>query len=98
MALERPLQGVRRLKGGLLMLRARCGALVAAIFVLFCDRAFAQGANTGALTGVVTDAASGQPLGGVTVVAQGPQGEQAALTDETGQYDITGLVPGIYVV
>jgi hypothetical protein len=46
----------------------------------------------------VTDAATGQPVAGVTVVAQGPQGEQAELTDTDGTYTITGLIPGTYVV
>src|SRR5262249_29123445 len=75
-------------------------------FVVVClaavigfDRpAAGQAANSGALTGIVTDASSRQPLAGVTVVASGPQGEQAELTDDTGSYTITGLVPGIYVL
>src|SRR5262244_3649988 len=72
--------------------------LVAALALFAAGRVFAQGANTGALTGRVTDAATGQPVAGVTVVAQGPQGEQAELTDDTGTYTIIGLVPGPYVV
>src|SRR5262245_14544845 len=72
--------------------------LVAALALFAAGRVFAQGANTGALTGRVTDAASGQAVAGVTVVAQGPQGEQAEITDDTGTYTITGLVPGQYVV
>src|SRR5215831_20365080 len=66
--------------------------------ILFQRTAAGQAANSGALTGIVTDASSGQPLAGVTVVATGPQGEQAELTDDTGSYTITGLVPGMYVV
>src|SRR5262245_2390358 len=66
--------------------------------VVGSSNAYAQSANTGALTGIVTDAANGGPLIGVTVVAQGPQGEQADLTDDTGRYNITGLQPGSYVV
>src|SRR5207247_2750250 len=72
--------------------------LVVAAVLGAAGAARAQSANTGALTGRVTDAASRQPIAGVTVVAQGPQGEQAELTDADGQYTITGLVPGQYVV
>src|SRR5215813_223486 len=66
--------------------------------MLLAGRAFAQNATTGALTGMVTDASTGQPLAGVTVVAQGPQGEQGDITDDTGHYNIIGLVPGNYVL
>jgi len=56
------------------------------------------GANGGVIEGRVTDAASGSPVAGVTVVAQGPLGEQAEITDEEGTYRITELKPGNYVV
>src|SRR5215831_18727449 len=78
--------------------RFTLSAFAVAALSLVAGRAFAQGANTGALTGKVTDASSGQPLAGVTVVAQGPQGEQGDITDDTGQYTITGLLPGSYIV
>ncbi|HJZ89187.1 MAG TPA: von Willebrand factor type A domain-containing protein [Polyangia bacterium] len=58
----------------------------------------AQLASTGLIAGRVTDAKTGQPLAGVTVVAQGPLGEQAEITDDQGHYEITGLAPGVYVV
>src|SRR5262249_999188 len=58
----------------------------------------AQLASTGLIAGRVTDAKTGQPLAGVTVVAQGPLGAQAELTDGQGHYEITGLAPGVYVV
>src|SRR5437660_1517690 len=72
--------------------------LLVAVALGAAGAARAQSANTGALTGRVTDASSRQPIAGVTVVAQGPQGEQAELTDTDGQFTITGLVPGQYVV
>ena len=78
------------------ILASSCLSLLTAFFA--ANPAWGQSANTGALTGRVTDAATGQPVAGVTVVAQGPQGEQAELTDSDGTYTITGLIPGTYVV
>jgi hypothetical protein len=40
----------------------------------------------------------GQPLAGVTVVAQGPAGEQAELSDERGHFSIVGLAGGDHVI
>ena len=79
----------------------RRGGLAVIFFAgvaLCCRTAAGQAANSGALTGIVTDASTGKPLAGVTVVAQGPQAEQAELTDDSGSYTITGLLPGMYVV
>src|SRR5262245_13153746 len=74
-------------------------AAFAAFFVLAASgRARAQTASTGALTGRVVDASTGRPVVGVTVVAQGPHGDQADLTDADGIYNITDLLPGNYVV
>ncbi len=60
----------------------------------------AQSATAGAVQGVVTDAATGQVMTGVTVVATSPvlQGTQSALSDANGFYKITNLPPGVYVV
>lgn len=72
------------------------------IFVLLAlaGSAAAQSLTTGAVQGVVTDAATGEPLVAVTVVATSPamQGSQAAITDETGHYKISNLAPGTYTV
>src|SRR5438309_261986 len=76
----------------------KLGQLMALSFVTLCGVRMAAAQNTGSLTGRVTDASSGQPVPGVTIVAQGPQGEQAELTDTDGLYTITGLTPGMYVV
>lgn len=48
----------------------------------------------------VVRAKSGGPLAGVTVVATGAalKGTQAELTNDAGQYEITGLPPGKYEV
>ena len=52
--------------------------------------AHAQSTTTGAVQGRVTDADSGEPLGGVTVTI----GTQIAITDTDGSFKITGLDPG----
>ena len=54
--------------------------------------------TTGRVTGTVTDQDSGAPLAGVTVIVQGPQGEDATVTDAKGQYLFTSLVVGTYTV
>jgi len=66
--------------------------------LLVAPTAMAQTATTGAVQGVVRDQA-GKPLGGVTVIVTSPslQGEQGAVTDESGSYKITNLPPGTYM-
>ena len=54
--------------------------------------------TTGRVTGRVTDKDTSMPLGGVTVVLQGPQGEDATLTDDKGEYHFTSLPVGTYVI
>src|SRR5262245_56801942 len=54
----------------------------------------AQSITTGAVQGVITDADSREPLGGVSVTI----GSQVAFTDEKGAYKITELLPGTYDV
>ena len=54
--------------------------------------------TTGRLTGRVSDRDTNMPLGGVTVVLQGPQGEDATLTDDKGEYHFTSLPVGTYVI
>ena len=61
----------------------------------------AQGSATvGGLRGVVRDKSNGEVAVGATVVATSPalQGEQVVITDETGQYFVTSLPPGIYTL
>jgi outer membrane receptor protein involved in Fe transport len=61
--------------------------------------AFAQ-QGAGAFTGVVTDAISRQPLEGVVVRAQSPgmQDEQIGVTDKTGFYRVSHLLPGTFEI
>lgn len=56
--------------------------------------------TTGALQGVIVDAATGEPLIGATVVASSPSlpGLQTAITDESGAYQLADLPQGTYVL
>jgi len=56
--------------------------------------------TTGSLSGQVVDANSQQPVGDAVVIAQSPalQGEQTAVTDATGSFEITLLPAGSYTL
>src|SRR5690349_17359001 len=56
--------------------------------------------TTGTLSGQVVDANSQQPVGDAVVIAQSPalQGEQTAVTDATGAFEITLLPAGTYAL
>ena len=71
-------------------------AAFAAVFALSAG-AFAV-ESTGSLTGVVLDAASQNPIEGAVVVAHSTKlmGEQSAVTDETGAFEMSFLPPGSY--
>ncbi len=73
-------------------------ALIAALAVT-AGTAFAQ-SSKGRIRGRVTDAANGNPLPGVTVTVSSPAllAEQTEFTDEDGNYLITELPPGEYLV
>ena len=71
------------------------------VFVLWLltGSARAQGTTSGAIQGVLTDAATGEPLAGVTiVVTSSGSSAQSALSDGSGSYKITDLAPGDYLV
>jgi len=53
---------------------------------------------TGRITGRVADKDSGKALSGVTVIVQGPQGEDASLTDAAGGYYFSTLPVGTYAI
>ena len=76
------------------------GALtvVAALAMLSAPRFAAAQETTGRIIGRVTDMGTGQPLSGITVILQGQQGEDAALTDDSGAYSFVNLGVGTYVV
>lgn len=65
--------------------------------LLVSARARAQ-ETTGRLVGRVSDAGTGKPLSGITVILQGQQGEDAALTDDEGEYAFVNVHIGTYVV
>ena len=54
--------------------------------------------TTGRIVGQVTDEATHTPQVGVTVILQGQQGEDAALTDDRGEYSFVNLALGTYTV
>src|SRR5204862_28973 len=45
-----------------------------------------------------TDQDTGLPLGGVTVIVAGPQGEDAVITSDRGEYSFTTLPVGTYII
>lgn len=53
---------------------------------------------TGTVTGRVTDRDTGAAMSGVTVIVQGPQGEDATLTSAKGEYNFTTLPIGTYTI
>ena len=72
---------------------------LAALFsfaLLASPAALAQGTAT--IKGVVVDATTDKPVADAVVIAQSPslQGEQTAVTDATGSFEITLLPPGTY--
>jgi carboxypeptidase family protein len=82
---------MNRIRGG----RAALG--VVALLLATAGVAHAQ-ETTGRVTGRVSDKDTNMALGGVTVVIQGPQGEDATLTDDTGQYQFSTLPVGTYTI
>src|SRR5438132_14397202 len=74
--------------------------LSTALLGAFAGSAYAQSNTTGAVQGTVTDSKTGDKLAGVTVIATSPSLPQAqtAITDENGQYKITDLPPGDYLM
>jgi outer membrane receptor protein involved in Fe transport len=69
------------------------------LVVALTGAVFAQGTQTGTLSGTVTGP-DGTPLPGVTVTASSPAqlGEKTAVTGTNGDYIIRGLTPGEYKV
>ena len=74
------------------------GWLLAA--TLLCSTfAYAQGVQTGTVTGIVASA-DGLPLPGVTVTATSPalQGERSTVSDTNGVYYVRALPAGTYTI
>jgi Carboxypeptidase regulatory-like domain len=81
-------------------MRFRTSSFVAAgaASLLFAVPALAQ--TTGSLSGQVVDANNNNPVADAVVIAQSPQlqGEQTAVTDATGTFEITLLPAGTYTL
>ena len=82
------------------MSRIRAGAIALGLSVaILLGGGIARAQDvTGKITGRVIDKDSGQPLSGVTVIVQGPQGDDATLTSATGDYYFSALPVGTYVI
>jgi hypothetical protein len=75
----------------------RVATLLGFAFLLMGGVARAQ-ETSGRITGRVTDQDTGAPLDGVTVIVQGPQGEDATVSDKAGHYEFQNLKIGTYVL
>src|SRR5213082_3595777 len=85
--------------GGSMRFRSNMNVVAAgAASFLLALPALAQ--TTGTLSGQVVDASSQAPVGDAVVIAQSPalQGEQTAVTDTTGSFEITLLPSGTYTL
>lgn len=73
-------------------------SILLALGVFMAGQAHAQTSTTGGVRGTISDKGTGETVVGATVVASSPalQGTQATITDESGQYYISNLPPGIY--
>ena len=83
-----------------LIFAATLGSTLLGVHLLDPHAAYAQSNTTGAVQGTVTDSKTNEKLPGVTVIATSPSLAQAqtAITDENGQYKISDLPPGDYLV
>jgi hypothetical protein len=79
------------------MSRTRALALASLLSALVLSRP-ATAQTTGSIVGTVVEKDSGNKLSGVTVMLQGPQGEQGTVTGEDGAYEFTALPLGRYMV
>jgi len=91
-----PLTLTHRKRGQMTRIRIGAAALGLALLAL-AGTAQAQ-EQTGRITGRVTDQDTSLPLGGVTVIVVGPQGEDAVVTNDKGDYTFTALPIGTYVI
>jgi hypothetical protein len=81
------------------MNRIRGGAILLAGILLLAAGGTARAQDiTGRITGRVVDQDTSAPLAGVTVIVVGPQGEDATITDEKGDYLFNSLPVGTYLL
>jgi hypothetical protein len=74
------------------------GLLAAATFLALAAGSARAQQTSGQIVGRVSNAATDAPVPGLTVVASGPQGEEAALTDDAGEYRLSALPVGTYLI
>ena len=69
-----------------------------ALALLAVSTAAVAAGTAGSLAGVVVDAVTQTPVADAVVIARSPAlvGEQSAVTDETGAFEMTWLPPGTY--
>ncbi|GAC1595457.1 MAG: hypothetical protein NVS4B10_03880 [Myxococcales bacterium] len=99
MPLEHFASGYGHFSGGCMRLRKLLGLMAAgAAGFLLATPALAQ--TTGGLSGQIIDANTQKPVADAVVIAQSPglQGEQTAVTDATGSFEITLLPSGTYSI
>jgi hypothetical protein len=92
---------IRNTTSKILMAVALASLAIAGGSLVDSREARAQGSATvGSLRGQIRDKAANEPAVGAMVVATSPalQGDQVVITEETGQYFITALPPGIYTL
>ena len=75
---------------------ARSAAVISALLAVAALTPRDARAQTGKITGVVTDSANGQPIEGVQIILEGTG--YGALTQSNGRYFIIALPPGNYTV
>lgn len=78
----------------------RAGIVLLAIMIQVLIAAPASAQGTAVITGVVTDASSGTPVGDTVVTVSSPalQGESMVVTDTAGRYRVPNLPPGEYTI
>src|SRR5258708_4900784 len=77
-------------------IRGRAVALGLSLALLLTGGVASAQDVSGKIIGRVVDKDSGQPLSGVTVIVQGPQGDDATLTSSAGDYYFSSLPVGTY--
>jgi len=75
----------------------RTFAAIAALALVLLPQ-YALASNTGTLRGRVTDATTGAPIAGATVVANSPSQAATTVTDAGGSYAFLSLAPETYTV
>src|SRR5262245_16734820 len=68
------------------------------LFVAALGGCMGEAPPRGTLRGTISDAATGEPIAGATVVVTDDDGEKAEISDENGRYVIDEIIAGRVVV